>query len=285
VYVRQEEAIAMAANLFRVILPVADMRRADAFWSRMLGLAIDPVVPTRHYLRTAGAILALVHPAEHGRAHRPLPDWTYFRVPDLDAAWERARELGCPPSKHDEGEGIAVRAWGDRSFYTYDPFGNPLCFVDDARSESPPEVQKYVGKPIANLCKVILPTQSMGRAEAFFEELLELEADTFVPNRHFFRCDGCELALVNPREHATAHGLAQPEFRPNPELVYFAVPDLDESYERARKLRMRPLADDDVGWGIRRRPWGERSFYGVDPSGNPICFVDEATMFVGSAPR
>jgi catechol 2,3-dioxygenase-like lactoylglutathione lyase family enzyme len=273
----------MAANLFRVILPVSDMKRADAFWSRMLGLGVDPVVPTRHYLQTAGAILALVHPGEHRREHRPMPDWTYFRVPDLDATWARARELGCPAAKGDEGEGIQMREWGDRSFYTYDPFGNPVCFIDDRGSDSPREIQKYVGKPIANLCKVILPAQSMGRAEAFFEELLGIPADTFVPNRHFFRCESCELALVNPGEHATAHGLPQPEFRPNPELVYFAVPDLDATCDRARKLRMRPVADDDVGEGIRRRPWGERSFYGLDPSGNPVCFVDETTVFRGSA--
>jgi hypothetical protein len=25
---------------------------------------------------------------------------------------------------------IATRPWGERSFYTQDPFGNPLCFVD-----------------------------------------------------------------------------------------------------------------------------------------------------------
>jgi hypothetical protein len=45
---------------------------------------------------------------------------------------------------------------------------------------------------------------------------------------------------------------------------------------------MRALVQDDVGEGIRRRPWGERSFYGLDPSGNPVCFVDSATVFRGS---
>jgi hypothetical protein len=29
-------------------------------------------------------------------------------------------------------------------------------------------------------------------------------------------------------------------------------------------------------------PWGERLFYAKDPSGNPICFVDEGTLFTGS---
>jgi hypothetical protein len=30
---------------------------------------------------------------------------------------------------------------------------------------------------------------------------------------------------------------------------------------------------------IAQRPWGERSFYMNDPSGNPLCFVDEKTVF------
>lgn len=273
----------MPPNLYRLVLPVADMASADAFWSRLLGLDVDPVVATRHYLHTGGAILALVDPREHGREHRPSPDWLYFRVPDLDATYERARALGCRPSKDDEGEGIQVRPWGDRSFYTYDPFENPICFVDDVRSESPPERLKYMGSPVANLCKVILPTTSMGRAEAFFQELLGHEADTFVPNRHFFRCDSCELALVNPTEHAVSHELEPKPFLPNPEVVYFAVSDLDATYESAQKLHMQPLPADDVEEGIQTRPWGERSFYGLDPSGNPICFVDDQTLFTGSA--
>jgi uncharacterized glyoxalase superfamily protein PhnB len=30
---------------------------------------------------------------------------------------------------------------------------------------------------------------------------------------------------------------------------------------------------------IANRPWGERSFYLRDPFGNPLCFVDETTVF------
>ena len=32
---------------------------------------------------------------------------------------------------------------------------------------------------------------------------------------------------------------------------------------------------------IVTRPWGERSFYVNDPSGNGLCFVDETTLFTG----
>ncbi len=82
----------MSVNLFRVILPVEDLERADAFWDRMLDLPIDKAVPTRHYIKTGGAIFVLVDPSEHGMQpadFRPNPEVLYFAVPDLDAAWAR----------------------------------------------------------------------------------------------------------------------------------------------------------------------------------------------------
>ena len=272
----------MAANLFRVILPADDMDRADAFWAAMLGIPADPVVPTRHYFATAGAILAVVDPREHGRPVTPNPDCVYVRVPDLDAAWERAVGLGARMPIDYPGPGIARREWGDRSFYTFDPFGNPVCFIDDAGSDVTPAAAPYAGKPTANLSMVVLPTRSPGRSDAFFEALLGIEPDTFVPGRHTFHCDSCMLSLVDTVEHARGHGLPEVTFRPNAEVTYFAVLDLDATWETAGKLGLEPL-DDTVGEGIAVRPWGERSFYGLDPSGNPVCFVDPATLFTGSA--
>jgi len=243
----------MAADLFRVILPVEDLERADAFWDRILGQSIDRGVPGRHYIQTAGAILVLVDPSEHGGRHTPNPDWLYLRVPDLAATRATARELGCPDLPTDESA-------DDVSLCTRDPDGNPLCFVEDA-----------TGGAIPKLFKVTLPTTNLAREGAFFEEMLQLEADTSKPNRHIFPTESCELALEQrPRE-----------FRPNPEIVYFAVSDLDSAWERAQKLALDPVAE--MGQGIQQRVWGERSFYGRDPSGNPICFVDDQTLYTGSS--
>lgn len=36
-----------------------------------------------------------------------------------------------------------------------------------------------------------------------------------------------------------------------------------------------------VDESIETQPWGERCFYAKDPFGNPICFVDERTVFLG----
>jgi hypothetical protein len=41
------------------------------------------------------------------------------------------------------------------------------------------------------------------------------------------------------------------------------------------------LECEEIEGQIALRPWGERSFYAKDPFGNPICFVDEQTVFTG----
>jgi catechol 2,3-dioxygenase-like lactoylglutathione lyase family enzyme len=111
------------------------MEAADAFYGRVLDLPVDPVVPERHYYDCDGVILALVDPSGHGQKFRPNPDLVYFSVPDLEGAFERAREAGARDlegdSLDDLGNAIATRPWGERSFYCLDPFGNPLCFVDE----------------------------------------------------------------------------------------------------------------------------------------------------------
>jgi len=55
-----------------------------------------------------------------------------------------------------------------------------------------------------------------------------------------------------------------------------AVADLDATFARARKLGCA-----EIELEIKLRPWGELSFYAKDPFGNPICFVDERTIFRG----
>ncbi len=269
-------------HLFRTVLPVSDMDRGDAFWSGLLGLEVDAVSPTRHYLPTEGCILALVDPSRYKRAHRPWPDVVYFRVPDLDATFEAARVAGTRPLlEGDVGEGIRERPWEERSFYGVDPFGNPFCCIDDRSSPSPSTV-RYSGNPIPHLCKVILPVKDLRSADAFWGTLLGLEVDRSVENRHFLYCQGCCLALVDPSEHARMHGLTPAPFQTNPEIVYFGVDGLDETYKRARELGATEMGGN-LGDGIRIRPWKERSFYALDPSGNPFCVVDRLTLYTGSS--
>jgi uncharacterized glyoxalase superfamily protein PhnB len=74
------------------------------------------------------------------------------------------------------------------------------------------------------------------------------------------------------------------QLRPNPEHIYFAVPDLQAVYARAVQTGglSKETGDGNLPMGeIARRPWGEVSFYLDDPFGNPLCFVDERSVFRG----
>jgi len=45
----------------------------------------------------------------------------------------------------------------------------------------------------------------------------------------------------------------------------------------------RDVADErqgtDPAGTVKKRPWGERSFYVVDPWGNDLCFVEDGTLY------
>ena len=125
----------MADKLFRVILQVADLDRAAEFYAKLLN---DPGrrIPraSRHYIDCGPVILALVDPTLGGETAKPLPDYIYFAVGDLEQVYSRARQLGCLSTEDVHGASageIAVRPWGERSFYVNDPWGNGLCFVDE----------------------------------------------------------------------------------------------------------------------------------------------------------
>jgi uncharacterized glyoxalase superfamily protein PhnB len=122
------------AKVFRVTLQVADLDKASAFYSTLLddkGIRIPR--GARHYYNCGPVILALVDMAAGGLEPKPIPDYVYFAVDNLDEVFARARALGCLSQEdvHDEKGGeIVKRPWGERSFYCDDPWGNGLCFVD-----------------------------------------------------------------------------------------------------------------------------------------------------------
>jgi catechol 2,3-dioxygenase-like lactoylglutathione lyase family enzyme len=120
---------------------------------------------------------------------------------------------------------------------------------------------------VPRLFRTILPVSNIDQAERFYGNLLGIAGERVAPNRHYFHCGPTILALVDP-EAGT--------FRPNLDHVYFAVKDLEAFHGRARSEQ-----GVEVDEEIKSRPWGERSFYLKDPFGNPICFVDEATLFLG----
>ncbi len=132
-----DEEPATPPRLYRVIVPVPDLERAAAWYGELLGVPGERISGGRHYLDCGGTILALYQPSGDGDedAARPLPDHLYFAVPDLEAVFARAESLGGLSAETGDGDlpmgAIAVRPWGERSFYTSDPWGTRLCFVDE----------------------------------------------------------------------------------------------------------------------------------------------------------
>ena len=116
-----------APRLFRVAVQVTDIDAAVAAYRLLLGVEPERVGDGRYYFRCGATILACVDLAEEGHGEpRPNAGDAYFAVDDLDAYFDRAKQVGCEVL-----DGPRDRPWGERSFYVRDPFGNPLCFVDE----------------------------------------------------------------------------------------------------------------------------------------------------------
>ncbi len=117
-------------SLFRISVEVGDLDRAVAFYSRLFGVQGNRQAGARSYFGCGPVTLTVLEmPAPH-----TAPKALYFTVKDLDTVFERARDLHCLSTElvHDAPAGqITVRPWGERSFYAEDPWGNPLCFVQE----------------------------------------------------------------------------------------------------------------------------------------------------------
>ena len=124
---------------------------------------------------------------------------------------------------------------------------------------------------MARIYRVILPVADIEKAARFYGELLAQSGQRVSPGRHYFDCGGVILACFDPRSDGDDF-----DAKSNPDHIYFAVPDIDEVFERARRLDCQEIEPK-----VTLRPWGENSFYCKDPFGNPICFVDERTIFTG----
>ena len=129
---------------------------------------------------------------------------------------------------------------------------------------------------VPNLYRVILQVSDLKKAASFYEKLLGIKGRDIRGARHYFDCGSVILALLNPGEEGGGA-------KPNPDYIYFSVQDLDSIHDRARELGClsREKVHNDNAGDIVKRPWGERSFYVLDPFGNQLCFVDARTLFSG----
>jgi len=120
-------------QFFRLNIEVGDLDSAHSFYTKLLGIDGRKQAGSRVYFECGPVTLQVLDVSSAGKPH-PAAKALYFTVGDLDRAFERAKALGCLSSGdvHDApAGGIAVRPWGERSFYAQDPWGNPLCFVEE----------------------------------------------------------------------------------------------------------------------------------------------------------
>jgi len=112
-------------------------------------------------------------------------------------------------------------------------------------------------------------------AVSFYTRLLGVQGRQQAGSRCYFSCGPVTLQVLDVSSSRQPH--------PLPKALYFTVHDLEAVYDRARRLRC--LSPEEVhdapGGGIVVRPWGERSFYVDDPWKNPLCFVEEGTVYTG----
>ncbi len=112
-------------------------------------------------------------------------------------------------------------------------------------------------------------------AASFYSRLLGVEGRKQAGSRCYFNCGPVTLQVLDVSSVRQPHPAAK--------ALYFTVNGLEAAYERAQALHCLSREDvhDAPGGGIVVRPWGERSFYAEDPWKNPLCFVEEGTVYRG----
>ena len=120
-------------QLFRLNVEVGNLDQADQFYSTLLDIPGRRHAGARVYFKAGAVTLQVIDVSSVGTPH-PAAKALYFMVKDIAAAHARARSLGALSKEfvHGTPGGDALkRPWGEISFYADDPWGNPLCFVQE----------------------------------------------------------------------------------------------------------------------------------------------------------
>ncbi len=125
----------------------------------------------------------------------------------------------------------------------------------------------------ARLYRVILPVTDIEKGAAFYAAMFQQPGERISPGRHYFDLGGTILAVYDPV--ADGDPLNDGWRYHQNQYIYVGVDDLEAAMKRARLAGAVLLSE------IESMPWGERLFYAHDPFDNPICLVDDQTLFTG----
>jgi catechol 2,3-dioxygenase-like lactoylglutathione lyase family enzyme len=128
---------------------------------------------------------------------------------------------------------------------------------------------------VPSLFRINVEVGNLDEAATFYSRLLGLDARKQAGSRCYFTCGPVTLQVVDVSSTGVPHPAAK--------ALYFVVKNLDAIHARAATLNC--LSRDQVhgvnAGAISVRPWGERSFYAEDKWANPLCFVEEGTIYPG----
>jgi catechol 2,3-dioxygenase-like lactoylglutathione lyase family enzyme len=127
---------------------------------------------------------------------------------------------------------------------------------------------------VPKIFRITVEVKGIDEGAAFYAKLLGMDGKRHPGARHYFDCGGVVLAVLDP----TAGGMTP---TPGPKSIYFAVQDVEAVHARAKSLgALAPYkVHGEAAGKVTARPWGEKSFYVVDPWGNDMCFVEEGTLY------
>ncbi len=122
------------------------------------------------------------------------------------------------------------------------------------------------------LFRLNIEVGDLAAARRFYEELLGEPGRGQAGNRFYINAGAIVLQVVGvPAPHPAAKAL------------YFSTAELDAIHARAAAAGAlsQELVHGLKGGDVSVKPWGERSFYANDPWGNPLCFVEAGTEYLG----
>jgi predicted enzyme related to lactoylglutathione lyase len=135
--------------------------------------------------------------------------------------------------------------------------------------------RKAARRDVPQFFRLSVEVGSLDAAAQFYSALLGLQGRRQAGARCYFECGPVTLSVLDVSSSGRPHPAAK--------ALYFTVRDLEAAFARAQALGClsRESVHDAPGGGIVVRPWGERSFYVEDPWQNPLCFVEEGTVYTG----